>query len=67
MKFTFKSKFVGFGSPETTMEFEVDQLEDVLAYLKQFLQGCGYTIDGELDVVRWNEESLHEVDMDGRC
>ena len=31
MNFTFNSKFVGFGSPSTTIEFEADSL---LSYLK---------------------------------
>lgn len=71
MKFTFKSEFVGFGSPETSMQFEADDLGDVLNYFKQFLQGAGYVIDGELDVVPnevfYGENNHIDVDMDGRC
>ena len=78
MKFKFESQFIGFGSPKTTMEVEVDQLEDVLAYFKQFLEGCGYRIDGELYI--FDEETpdpyapdvgekptKRELDLDGRC
>lgn len=69
MKFKFESQFIGFGSPKTTMEFDVDQLEDVLMYFKQFLQGSGYDIDGDIDVVNWEKDELsRDVDiMDGRC
>jgi hypothetical protein len=54
------------------MEFECDQLEDVLMYFKQFLQGAGYTIDGVLDIIPNEEyygipEGQADVDMDGRC
>lgn len=68
MKFKFESQFIGFGSPKTTMEFDVDQLEDVLMYFKQFLQGSGYAIDGDIDVVNWEKDELgRDIDMDGRC
>jgi hypothetical protein len=73
MKFKFESQFIGFGSPKTTMEFEVDQIEDVLMYFKQFLQGCGYDIDGELYLNNTNfsdvieKPTQMEIDLDGRC
>lgn len=68
MKFKFESQFIGFGSPKTTMEFDVDQLEDVLMYFKQFLEGSGYDIDGDIDVVNWEKDELgRDIDMDGRC
>lgn len=68
MKFKFESQFIGFGSPKTTMEFDVDQLEDVLMYFKQFLKGSGYDIDGDIDVVNWEKDELgRDIDMDGRC
>lgn len=68
MKFKFESQFIGFGSPKTTMEFDVDQLEDVLMYFKQFLEGSGYDIDGDIEVVNWEKDELsRDVDMDGRC
>lgn len=82
MKFKFESSFVGFGSPKNTIEFEVDHLDDVLMYFKQFLQGSGYNIDGVLEVIPTEEyytypnldEPAHvyqtpapEIDDDGRC
>lgn len=51
MKFTFKSKEQGFGSPEFAMEFEVDQIDDVLFYFEQFLRGAGYNPEGKLEFV----------------
>ena len=48
MIFTFKSKFQGFGSPESTLEFEADSLDDVLMYFKQFLHGSGYHFEGDV-------------------
>ena len=65
MKFTFKSKQHGFGSPETTVEFEVDQLEDVVYYFEDFLRGCGYRFDGKLDFVYDNDnETTYEDDQE---
>lgn len=51
MKFTFNSEFVGFGSPKTQVQFEADQLEDILMYFRDFLKGAGYEIDGVIDVI----------------
>ena len=78
MKFKFESQFIGFGSPKTTMEVEVDQLEDILAYFKDFLRGCGYDIHGELCIHEYEtpdpyfadvgeKPTQQELDLDGRC
>lgn len=56
MQFTFNSKFVGFGSPSTTLEFEADTLQDVLEKFADFLRGSGYHFDGYLDVVPYDED-----------
>lgn len=61
MKFTFKSETVGFGSPTSTLEFEADQLEDVLHYFADFLRGAGYSFDGYLDVVEYEPEYQSET------
>ena len=50
-KFTFTSEFQGFGSPKNTLEFDCDQLEDVLMYFEQFLKGAGFIYDGHLEIV----------------
>ncbi len=56
MQFTFNSKFVGFGSPSTTVEFEADALQDVLEKFADFLRGSGYHFDGYLDVLPFDED-----------
>lgn len=63
MKFTFKSKQHGFGSPEFTLEFEVDRIEDVLFYFEQFLRGSGYVTEGTLDFIK-DDEPLYEDDQE---
>lgn len=50
MKFTFISETVGFGSPSSKLEFECDQLSDVVVYFEQFLRGAGYVFDGNLNL-----------------
>jgi hypothetical protein len=62
MKFTFTSEFIGFGSPKNTMEFEVDQLGDVVSYFEQFLRGAGYHFDGHLDFVYDDEYVAEEIE-----
>jgi hypothetical protein len=37
------------------MEFESETLDDVLEEFSMFLRGCGYVIDGRLDVVPHDE------------
>jgi enamine deaminase RidA (YjgF/YER057c/UK114 family) len=56
MIFNFKSKTVGFGSPETSMEVEVDQIEDVLHHFTRFLKGCGYDVDEIIKVTKYEPE-----------
>jgi hypothetical protein len=60
MKFTFTSEFIGFGSPKNTMEFEADQIGDVIVYFEQFLRGAGYHFDGYLDIVPHDENLTDE-------
>jgi hypothetical protein len=50
--FTFESKSVGFGSPTVTINFEADQVEDVIWRFNQFLNGCGYDIEIDTDSLR---------------
>ena len=33
------------------MEFETEHIHDVLEEFTMFLRGCGYVIDGKLDIV----------------
>ena len=40
---------------KTTIEFEAEHIDDVLEEFAMFLRGCGYVIDGRLDVVPHDE------------
>jgi len=40
---------------KTTIEFDGESLDDILEEFAMFLRGCGYTIDGRLDVVPHDE------------
>jgi hypothetical protein len=64
MKFTFTSEFQGFGSPKNTMEFEVDQLDDVLAYFEQFLKGSGYHFDGNVIIDQETWPAIQNINFD---
>ena len=44
--------FLGVTSQKNTLEFSEDQIHDVLDNIKQFLQGTGYIINGNLDIVQ---------------
>jgi hypothetical protein len=40
------------GEYSTTVEFDAEQIDDILMYMKMFLQGAGFTwIQGELQIV----------------
>jgi hypothetical protein len=67
-KFTFIQE-ENYNNSKTTFEFEAVQLEDVLEQFKNFLQGCGYNLDGgHLEVVddeQWTPTSeIKEKDLD---
>jgi len=40
---------------KTIIEFESEHIDDVLEEFAMFLRGCGYVIDGKLDVVPHDE------------
>ena len=52
-KFTFKfeEQTVSTGNKQITVEFNAISLNSVLNELTDFLKGCGYHINGHLDVV----------------
>jgi len=56
MIFTLKSQQLGFGSPELTLEFEADDIGDVVSYFQDFLRGSGYQISGNLEIVPAEQE-----------
>lgn len=65
MKFVFTSQSTGYGDPKHTIEFEAEQLSDVVGYFEQFLRGSGYAIDGQLDFVSDNTDYVVAVPMPG--
>jgi hypothetical protein len=46
-KYKFKMKDDGY---KNTLEFESDDLGDVIANMELFLKGCGFIFDGALDI-----------------
>jgi len=61
MKFELTSQHYNYYSPvkqpgtKINMEFESESLEDILEEFAMFLRGCGFVIDGRLDVVSHDE------------
>jgi hypothetical protein len=62
MKFELKAQHIQILSftdrhPGTkiNMEFEAEHIDNVLDEFAMFLRGCGYIIDGRLDVVPHDE------------
>lgn len=54
-KFTFKCKS-GEVSRSIEIEFEAFTVSEVLDEVGNFLRGCGYVIQGEIEVVEYPEE-----------
>lgn len=59
MKYTFKSKS-NYDNSELTLEFEAEQLDDVLSHFNTFLRASGFEFDGYLGVV-YDEEVYSEL------
>ena len=53
-KFTFKfeEQTVSVGNKQTTVEFNALSLNTILNEFTDFLKGCGYHIDGYVDIVK---------------
>lgn len=52
-KYTFYNSSVDHHGKTSTldMSFEAENLEEVLDRFEQFLAGCGFVLDGHLDIV----------------
>lgn len=59
MKFNFKVTFPHGGTMELE-DFEADTLYEVLEDFTMFLRGCGFSIDGHLDIV---EDEIYEPEF----
>ena len=61
-KFKFEWQFMGGGSsskvgsveicrPKLTMEFQADNIDEVLRQVGLFLKGCSYEFEGEVGII----------------
>jgi hypothetical protein len=50
-KFTLTCEHDGPVGSKNTLEFEADFLPNVLEHFRQFLKGCSFEFDGELEIV----------------
>jgi hypothetical protein len=46
------------GNTSLEMNFDALQLQDVFDSFRNFLQGCGYVIDGYIDVMPWDTTDI---------
>jgi hypothetical protein len=53
--------FTGVRLQKNTLEFEDDYLGDILDNIKQFLQGTGFAIEGNLEIVPYESIDIPEV------
>lgn len=58
MKFTFRQECSYEGQPRGTVEITTDavSLDEILPVFEQFLRGCGFVIDGQIDIVKEETE-----------
>lgn len=61
MKFTFTCEQAD--QTKITYETQKETLDEVLSEVKTFLKGCGYQIDGELEITEnFYLESSHDIE-----
>ena len=46
------------GKTSLEMNFSELYLNDILTQFRDFLRGCGYEMDGELELVPWNSQDF---------
>ena len=61
-KFTLTCEHDGPVGSKNTLEFEADFLPTVLEHFRQFLKGCTFEFDGELDIVGLDYYKKPELD-----
>jgi hypothetical protein len=47
-----------------TFEFNADHLDGVIGEFETFLKGCGYAIDGYLEIVQPDQKIVEDDDFD---
>ena len=55
MNFTFGAK-EAFKSKDISVNFEAESIGDILSQFEDFLRGCGFILDGYLDIVDEKQE-----------
>jgi len=50
------------GERDLEMNFNALYIDDILSYMRDFLQGCGYQIEGTIEVVPFETEAEFEND-----
>ena len=63
-KFTLICEHDGPVGSKNTLEFEADSLPTVLEHFRQFLKGCSFEFDGELEIVGLDYYKEPEPDYD---
>ena len=61
-KFTLTCEHDGPVGSKNTLEFEADFLPTVLEHFRQFLKGCTFEFDGELEIVGLDYYKKPELD-----
>ena len=61
-KFTLTCEHDGPVGSKNTLEFEADFLPTVLEHFRQFLKGCSFEFDGELEIVGLDYYKKPELD-----
>ncbi len=62
--FTLTCEHDGPNGSKNTLEFEADFLPTVLEHFRQFLKGCSFEFDGELEIVGLDYYKEPEPDYD---
>ena len=63
-KFTLTCEHDGPVGSKNTLEFEADFLPTVLEHFRQFLKGCSFEFDGELEIVDVDYSRHNEPELD---
>jgi len=66
-KFTLTCEHEGPVASKNTLEFETDFLPTVLEHFRQFLKGCTFEFDGELEIVGLDFYKEPELDYPDEC
>jgi hypothetical protein len=68
-KFTFICEddpmpFADTITTKKTFEFNAEHLDSVIGEFETFLKGCGFSLDGYLEIVESNQKIVEDKDLD---